>query len=435
MPKVKPTTVTRSSKQTLFVLTDGKKRVLIPRPKTHKAAMDAVQVHFPQTGHNTSKLQTDQLEICDGEMTDITPESWETVIELVSSVFVARAHECHAPTSIGDTLVDSWAMDDRGTAISLKFQLEQASVTVRMKTDTKIVRALPAIARRFGIEEEDCKMLYKGTRVHGDHTPLSLELEDGDIVPIYRDQVGGKPVIYVFSPEAINASLILTLTPEWSLSAVYPVVPQKSLPSGVGERIQWDVRTHADGSLTEMNTGLDVAYLFWEAHTNLDVPISPPISPITTQAAASQTFSPLACTLTPTDSVLLAVGDITPYLDKILIALGLHTEARTSFITYWLPSFLKHTHVALRFVPQAAYERAAALEITPAPAIVTRVFMLFRGIADEERGLWSDAKPAADDVNRWAGVVGVDIDRALDVSLFRVLEWGGMEVLGAPVSA
>lgn len=30
----------------------------------------------------------------------------------------------------------------------------------------------------------------------------------------------------------------------------------------------------------------------------------------------------------------MAVERITPYLDKALKALGLHTEARTSFITY-----------------------------------------------------------------------------------------------------
>ncbi|KAF7369527.1 hypothetical protein MVEN_00282500 [Mycena venus] len=49
----------------------------------------------------------------------------------------------------------------------------------------------------------------------------------------------------------------------------------------------------------------------------------------------------------------LAVCGITPYLDNILGALGLHTEARTSFITYWFPSLLKHTHVTLRFVARS----------------------------------------------------------------------------------
>jgi hypothetical protein len=36
---------------------------------------------------------------------------------------------------------------------------------------------------------------------------------------------------------------------------------------------------------------------------------------------------------------------------------------------------------------------------------------------------------AEKDVVWWADVVGVDLARAGDAALFRVLEWGGMEVL------
>jgi len=143
------------------------------------------------------------------------------------------------------------------------------------------------------------------------------------------------------------------------------------------------------------------------------------------------------------------VDKVTVYLDKSLKALGLHTEARTSFITcvhkcasechtktdyccgsYWLPSILKHEYIALRFVPQPAYERAASLSISPQPDVVTRVFMLFRGVRKEHLADWSNAQMQAEkDVVWWADVVGVDLARAGDAALFRVLEWGGMEVL------
>jgi len=45
-------------------------------------------------------------------------------------------------------------------------------------------------------------------------------------------------------------------------------------------------------------------------------------------------FIPNDATLDDANSVLLVTEKITPYLDSALIALGLHTEARTSFITY-----------------------------------------------------------------------------------------------------
>lgn len=99
--------------------------------------------------------------------------------------------------------------------------------------------------------------------------------------------------------------------------------------------------------------------------------------------------------------------------------------------SYWLPSILKHSHIALRFLPQRDYEQAAKLSVKPAPDVVTRVFMLFRGVKDAELDDWSDAAArAGDSVDFWRDVVGVDLDAALDNSLFRVLEWGGMELVG-----
>jgi hypothetical protein len=56
--------------------------------------------------------------------------------------------------------------------------------------------------------------------------------------------------------------------------------------------------------------------------------------------------------------------------------------------------------------------------------------MLFRGIPKEYLANWSKAQMQAErDVGWWVDVVGVDPARAGDATLFRVLEWGGMEVL------
>lgn len=99
---------------------------------------------------------------------------------------------------------------------------------------------------------------------------------------------------------------------------------------------------------------------------------------------------------------------------------------------YWLPSFLKHTHIALRFLPQSAYECAAPLEVEPKPDVTVRIFMLFKGLKQDdvqnEGSSWCEATEA--DAGRWKSVVGIDKSRSLaDNSLFRVVEWGGMEVL------
>lgn len=89
----------------------------------------------------------------------------------------------------------------------------------------------------------------------------------------------------------------------------------------------------------------------------------------------------------------------------------------------------KHKHIALRFLPQDEYEAAAPLDVSPVPNVVTRVFMLFRGVEEDQLELWSAARErASGSIDAWRAVVGVDVEKALDPSLFRVLEWGGMEV-------
>jgi hypothetical protein len=104
------------------------------------------------------------------------------------------------------------------------------------------------------------------------------------------------------------------------------------------------------------------------------------------------------------------------------------TSCDNSF-RYWLPSILKHQHLAFRFLPQASYEQAAPLEISPSPDVITRVFMIFQGVTEEKLQGWTEAScRASEDVTHWKKVVGVDLERALDTNLFRVLEWGGMEV-------
>jgi hypothetical protein len=84
----------------------------------------------------------------------------------------------------------------------------------------------------------------------------------------------------------------------------------------------------------------------------------------------------------------------------------------------------------LRFITQSSYEKAARMRISPMPDVVTRVFMLFRGVRADDVGLWAaaSARAAAEDgATFWSDVVGVDPVRASDRTLFRVLEWGGME--------
>ncbi len=65
------------------------------------------------------------------------------------------------------------------------------------------------------------------------------------------------------------------------------------------------------------------------------------------------------------------------------------------------------------------------------PDVVTWVFMVFRNVESDELDRWEGARRRAlEDVDFWRKVVGVEMrERQEDAALFRVLEWGGLEVV------
>ncbi len=78
--------------------------------------------------------------------------------------------------------------------------------------------------------------------------------------------------------------------------------------------------------------------LFFPGHLALFSPnsrlVTPDASRATTPVDDVETFDPSRPSLSPGNSILLPIGKISGYLDAALKALTLHTEARTSFITY-----------------------------------------------------------------------------------------------------
>lgn len=61
---------------------------------------------------------------------------------------------------------------------------------------------------------------------------------------------------------------------------------------------------------------------------------------------------------------------------------------------------------------------------------MNRIFMLFKGVKEDERSGWLGAQArSSQDSQFWKEVVRVDEVRNGDIGLLRVLEWGGMEIL------
>ncbi|KAF9524870.1 hypothetical protein CPB83DRAFT_860628 [Crepidotus variabilis] len=405
----------------LLVYVFQKVRVVGTRKNTYQATIQACRDLFPSIPRNRElSLHTSDLDVCDGQLSELSTEVWPYALPQLNSV-TAKLKDSPRSQALGP--------------FHLCFSnANHTSTTCRVQPNTPVATVIEFVGSKLypGTCNDDLQFTHDGVRLALTGTIADWFVDDGDEIfcqPLLR---GGKPVVYLFSPKTVEASVHLSLVPQWELSAIYPVVPIKAATQQCNQQVSWHVKVHSNGQLTELSTGLDVSYLFWEAHTIPKLLDSPPPSP-TLQAGLDNTtenFIPNNAVLADENSVMLPVDTITPYIDATLKVLGLHTEARTSFITYWLPSFLKHKHVALRFLPQAAYEKAAPLDVSPTPDLVTRVFMLFKGVKDEDLVVWSSAQAKAeDDVLFWAETVGVDISRTLDKHLFRVVEWGGMEVV------
>ncbi|KIM37602.1 hypothetical protein M413DRAFT_448397 [Hebeloma cylindrosporum] len=293
------------------------------------------------------------------------------------------------------------------------------------------------VAQTFFGQPENVVQPYQFS-TNGRRIDSSLTLEQsgftgGEEIHCVKLPKARKPVIYLLSPQTIEASVTLSLIPTWKFSSIYPIVPIHRSPQDSKEEITWRVQVHPGGELTELITGLKVAYLFWEAQSEHITPISPPPSPVLSAPEEDmyrhEIFNPTEASLDDRNSILIPIQQITTYLDKTLKHLGLHTEARTSFITYWLPFMLRHENIALRFVPQWSFEKSAPLTVEPSPDVVTRVFMIFQGVPNKDLNKWPVASSTPKD---WPKLIGVDLARASNTNLFRVLEWGGMEV--TPVS-
>ncbi|CAA7263591.1 unnamed protein product [Cyclocybe aegerita] len=409
----------KDARGSIFLFIYEGRRKLTCCPSSHAAAVTAVWDLFPEISYNQSvSFHTDELPICGGEMTEVSPASWDKVTALVDKLTV------RVESQENGERVELIVKSMTGRQMLLKVP---SSMTVRsLKQRIGDYCGVPSGCEEGGDGQGQLRLIFSGRDLDGFLSYSLKECGIKNLSVIHMMQIlrGAKPVIYLFAPDLLEATVRLSLSPQWGLSAIYPVVPITQGTTESLEKVIWSVRVNPGGTLMEHITGLEVAYLFWEATTNHIPPASP-----THGTQLHESFDPSHPILNAENSVVIPVTNITPYLDKELQELGLHTEARMSFISFWLPAMLKHKYIALRFLPQDAYERAAPLAVTPRPDVITRVYMVFQGVGDEDLASWDAArKRGTKEQGIWKYIVGVDKSRIEDKGLFRVLEWGGMEI-------
>jgi hypothetical protein len=92
-----------------------------------------------------------------------------------------------------------------------------------------------------------------------------------------------------------------------------------------------------------------------------------------------------------------------------------------------MSAFASHKNIAYRFLSPAKIAAAIDISVTTENCVFTRIFLMFRGISDDELGMFADAgEKEANSVN-WRERVGWS-EMSKDPTQFRILETSILEI-------
>lgn len=90
-------------------------------------------------------------------------------------------------------------------------------------------------------------------------------------------------------------------------------------------------------------------------------------------------------------------------------------------------AFSQHRNLAYRFLSPAKIAAAVDISVTAENCIFTRLFLMFRGVSDDEMPMFSGAGEKEANAANWRAQVGWT-EHSKDSELFRVLEISVLEV-------
>ncbi|KIK64195.1 hypothetical protein GYMLUDRAFT_40484 [Collybiopsis luxurians FD-317 M1] len=81
--------------------------------------------------------------------------------------------------------------EDVKPKLNLNIQFEGTQVTVKVKPNMQFKKIFEAAEKKFNKSAGTLKFTHEGTRINADDTPAGLEMEDGDLIDAFLEQLGG----------------------------------------------------------------------------------------------------------------------------------------------------------------------------------------------------------------------------------------------------
>ncbi|KAF7294903.1 hypothetical protein MIND_01028300 [Mycena indigotica] len=249
------------------------------------------------------------------------------------------------------------------------------------------------------------KMEFSGTRLANENYSPEFMFDSRVMTKL---AVAAKPTtakcnLSVLSPAVQYCDIMLTFSPLWKIGTMWP--PAENVAEN---KVKYFLRVHPGGALEHFESEMVSTSLYYEA-----MPDPSMIDPNDYIA--------------PRNGFAMSFRDFIPHLMNVLDQLGMSLHARTNFINNNLSAFSAHKNIAYRFLSPSRVASAIDIAVTHDSCIFTRLFLIFRGLNDDEVGIFAGAGEKEANAANWREIVGWS-EECKDPTVFRLLETSVLEV-------
>ncbi|KAI0322217.1 hypothetical protein OF83DRAFT_1167742 [Amylostereum chailletii] len=248
-------------------------------------------------------------------------------------------------------------------------------------------------------------MEFSGTRLASDDVRPDLMIDSRVVAKL---AVAAKPPVAkcrlsLLAPAMQYCDLTLTCSPMWKLGITWP----RAEPLEEG-KVKYFLRVHPGGGFEHFETEMVSTAIYYE------------VMPEPSMLDPNEFVA-------PRNSFAMSFLDFIPHLMIVLDQLGMSVHARTDFINTHIHDFAEHKYIAYRFLSPARIAAAIDMSVTADPCVFTRLFLIFRGLSEDDMGIFAGAGEKEANAQNWREIVGWSED-SKDPNLFRVLETSVLEI-------